>query len=296
MYSTKTLFTAMTALVLAAGVAGAQIYPYAGTGVAGSAGIGGDSRLLQLNNPVGLASDGSNGFIADYGNNRVVKVASGSFTASVYAGTGQATSSGDGGPANLASLNGPVGLAMDENHNLFISELFGCRIRRVDAATGIITTIAGNGSTSSSGDGGPATAAGIAGPAGMAYDSGVLYIVEYMGHALRRVDLATGTIVTLVRSSYGSSFSNPMWATMEDPINGVKHVLVSDMGSHEILRVDPTNGSVTPVVGNGNIGFSGDGVQALNTSMGSSSLTIYNDQIGGLYIADAALARLRRVS
>src|SRR5256885_41064 len=100
----------LTFIVLALAVtASAQvIYPYAGTGTAGAAGIGGDPLSLKLNRPMGIASTSSaNVYIADYGNNRVVWF---SATATLYAGNGQASSSGDGGPAALASLNGPFGL------------------------------------------------------------------------------------------------------------------------------------------------------------------------------------------
>jgi hypothetical protein len=274
-------------------IAFAQIYPYAGTGVAGSAGIGGDSHQLQLNNPVGLASDGANGYIADFGNNRVVRVAHSSFTATVYAGNGEGASTGDGGPASMASLNAPVGLAMDENQNLYISEYLGHRIRKVDFSTGTISTIAGTGSSASSGDGGPATAAGVASPAGIAYDSGTLYVVEF-GHSLRKIDLSTG-IISTVAISGGGMLQTPMWATVTDYINGVKYVLVSDMGSHQVLRIDPNTGNIYLFAGNGGTSFSGDGVQAVSTSLGSSSLTIYNDQVGGLYIADVSQDRIRRV-
>src|SRR5579871_4006374 len=109
----------LSLLAASAAVAGAQIYPYAGTGVAGSAGIGGDSRQLQLNNPYGIVLDGAyNAFIADTGNHRVVRVAHGGYTATLFAGTGQAASTGDGGPASLATLNYPVGLATDNNSNV----------------------------------------------------------------------------------------------------------------------------------------------------------------------------------
>lgn len=272
-------------------VASAQIYPYAGTGTAGSAGIGGDPLSLQLNTPMGIASNSqANAYIADYGNNRVVWV---SGTANLYAGNGQASSLGDGGPATLASLNGPFGVVMDENQNLYISEYSGDRIRKVDFSTQTITTIAGNGSGVSGGDGGPATNAGLVNPAGLAYASGILYVVEY-GRSIRQINLSTGIITTLVDTSSGQ-LSIPMWVTVETSPNGVQRVLVTDVGLHRILSVDPNTGAVALFAGNGDAIYEGDGMLAVNTGMGNGILSIYDDQNGGLYAADANLNRIRRI-
>jgi large repetitive protein len=300
MYSPKVArFVALPlALIASAVVAGAQIYPYAGTGVSGSTGIGGDSRQLQLNRPYGIAVDGAgNGYIADMWNQRVVRVDANTHIATVFAGNGQVGSSGDGGPASQASLNYPVGLAFDSSSNLYISEINGNRIRKVDS-TGIITTIAGTGTGAHSGDGGPASAAGVQNPCGLAYDpSGILYVVE-SALSLRAINLNTGIITTfnsIYNSINGITISSPQFITVEDAINGVRHVLVSDQMNHTIWRVDPNTGVPVPFAGNGAPAFTGDGVAATNSGLGSGMPVPFNDQVGGIYIADPGSNRIRRV-
>jgi hypothetical protein len=240
---------------------------------------------------MGIAfTSSTDAYIADYGNNRVVWV---SANANLYAGNGQASSSGDGGPAALASLNGPFGLVMDEDQNLYISEYLGGRIRKVDYSTHTISNIAGNGSGVSSGDGGPAASAGLVNPAGLAYASGILYVVEY-GRSVRQINLSTGIITTLVATSSGQ-LSTPMWVTVETFPTGLQRILVTDVGRHKILSVDPNTGALANFAGNGDSTFEGDGMLAVNTGIGSGPLSIVDDQNGGLYAADASLNRIRRI-
>jgi secreted PhoX family phosphatase len=115
-------------------------------GGGGRTGLGGPAANAQLNTPQGLCFDAAgNLFIADYGNNRVVRVDAVTGILTLVARTGAYSSAGDGGPAALASVNSPVGLAFDAAGNLYIAEVTGNPIRRVDASTGIITRVAGTG-------------------------------------------------------------------------------------------------------------------------------------------------------
>jgi len=136
-----------------------------------------------------VAVDGAgNLFIADAGNARIRKVAAGTGIISTVAGNGSGGFSGDGGPATSASLPDPAGVAVDASGNLFISELGNRRIRKVDAGTGIISTVAGNGLFGFSGDGGPATSASLADPAGLAVDgSGNLFIADSSNNRIRKL-------------------------------------------------------------------------------------------------------------
>ena len=112
-------------------------------------------------------------------------------------GTGQAGFSGDGGPAPEAQLNGPFDVAFDAGGNLFLSDTFNHRIRRVDAKTGIITTVAGNGRKDFLGDGGPATEAALDEPYGIVLDrAGNLYFADRLNRRVRKVD-ANGVISTV---------------------------------------------------------------------------------------------------
>src|SRR5438876_313536 len=113
-------------------------------------------------------------------------------------GTGEKGFAGDGGPANAALLNGPFDVAFDAAGNLYFSDTFNCRIRRVAAANGVITTIAGTGAAEHSGDGGPARAAGTFGARAVKIAAdGTVYILERQGSSLRAVDPRTGIITTI---------------------------------------------------------------------------------------------------
>src|SRR5439155_23906962 len=135
-------------------------------------------------------------YIADPNNNRIRKVAAATGIITTVAGGG--SSLGDGGAATSASLYDPTALALDASGNLYIADQNNHRIRKVDAATGIITTVAGNGSPAFGGDGGAATSASLNNPDGVAVDaSGNVYVAEQSNHRIRRVAAATGIITTV---------------------------------------------------------------------------------------------------
>jgi sugar lactone lactonase YvrE len=113
-------------------------------------------------------------------------------------GTGEKGFAGDDGPAEKALLNGPFDVCFDRAGNLYFSDTFNHRIRRVDAASGVITTIAGTGEKGYSGDGGLATAAALSEPYGLVIDSaGNLFIADRLNRRVRRIDAASGVITTL---------------------------------------------------------------------------------------------------
>ena len=151
-------------------------------------GDGGPATAAELS-LVSVAVDGAgNLFIGDIGNNRIRRVDAGTGTITTVAGNGTAGFSGDGGPATAAELNAPDGVALDGAGDLFIADLGNNRIRRVDAGTGTITTVAGNGTAGFSGDGGPATAAELLGPFGVALEgAGNLFIADTNNFRIRRV-------------------------------------------------------------------------------------------------------------
>lgn len=153
----------------------------AGTGnSSGDLGDGGPATAAFLNIPNDVVLDAAgNLYIADSNNHRVRKVAAGSGIITTFAGTGQEGSSGDGGPATMAALALPLGLAVDAAGNIYIADRNNNRVRKVAAGTGIITTIAGVGTDETSGDGGPATLAGVVWPWAVSLDrAGNLYITQ----------------------------------------------------------------------------------------------------------------------
>ncbi len=170
----------------------------AGATTAGFSGDGGPATQALLNMPIGLALDSAgNLYVADAGNNRVRRVDAGSGIITTVAGNGSALFAGDGGPATLASLNLPTGVTFDANGNLYIADLGNNRIRRVEAATGTITTIAGTASTIFDGDGVAATSAGLSGPASLAFNSSGNLIFSEVGDGRVRLIDSAGLIWTL---------------------------------------------------------------------------------------------------
>jgi hypothetical protein len=145
----------------------------AGNGQPGFSGDGGKATDARLNGPVGLAVDNAgNLFISEFINNRVRKVTPDGIITTV-AGTGRAGFTGDSGKATDAQLNNPIGPAVDTAGNLFIADSGNYRVRKVDAVTGLISTVAGSGKSQPyAGDGGLATETGLRGPAGLAIDVG----------------------------------------------------------------------------------------------------------------------------
>jgi ribosomal protein S11 len=169
----------------------------AGTGQAGFGGDGGPATAALLHDPKGvLAGPRGEVYIADSANDRV-RVVDPSGTISTLAGSGTAGFSGDGGPAPTAQLHAPRALALDPAGNLYVADDNNDRVRRIDPS-GLITTAAGNGTTGYSGDDGPAVAAQLNRPRGVALDpAGNLYVADSGNHVIRMVDPA-GTITTVV--------------------------------------------------------------------------------------------------
>ena len=258
----------------------------AGVGTAGFSGDGGPATAAQLNLPYGLAVD-PNGYlyIADLGNNRVRRV-SPAGAIDTYAGRGGQGSSGDGGPATSAQMLSPRNLALDSAGNLYIAEFSGHRIRKV-TPDGRIAAFAGNGIAGFGGDGGPATVAQLAFPAGLAFDrNGDLYIADSGNERIRQV-LPTGDIVTFLADSTAVTLLTP-FALAVDASGGL---LVVD--STSVVREFTVAGKWIAVAGTSEPGFSGDGGPATAAQL-TQPLDLSIDPSGNLYIADQR--RVRQVS
>ena len=182
----------------------ASISTFAGTGVPGADGDGGPATLALLLSPRGVAfGPGGVVYVADWGNHRL-RVVDASGVITTLAGDGRAGSEGDGGPASLARLNEPTGLALDAGGSVFVSEVAGGRVRRIDASSGLITTVAGRGPALPfqplfAGDGGPATLAQLQSPWGLAFSraEGALLVADRLNNRIRRVDMLGGIITTV---------------------------------------------------------------------------------------------------
>ncbi len=269
----------------------------AGTGEFGFSGDGGPAAAANLAYPQGVAVDrAGNLYIADYFNDRVRRVDPSGLISTV-AGNGDPGYSGDGGPAAVAALRGPLGVTVDEAGDLYIADTYNNRIRRVDP-DGVITTVAGNGDNGFSGDGGPAAAATLAYPQGVTVDaSGNLYIADTDNNRIRRVD--PDGVVTTVAGNGETGFSGDGGLATDASLGLPTDVAVDASGDLYIVgsnlhvrRVD-RSGVITTVAGNGGYLFSGDGGPAIEAAIDAHGAAL--DGAGNLYIADLGNNRIRRV-
>jgi hypothetical protein len=274
-----------------------------GNGTAGYAGDSGPATTAELNSPVGVAFDSAgNLYIGDNSNSRVRKVNAATGIITTVVGNGTAGYSGDGGPATSAELNGPEVVALDSAGNLYIAEYYNNRIRKVAAATGIITTVAGNGTQNYSGDGGAATSAALWSPTGVAVDSANnLYIADFGNHRIRKV-AATGIITTVAGNGtlgYSGDGGPATSAELADPthvvLDSVGNLIIADPGNNRVRKVTVATGIITTIAGNGTAGYSGDGGPATSAALHNPEyLTL--DSADNLYIGDYLNNRVRKLN
>ena len=290
----------------------------AGDGTEGHSGNGGPATNASLEPPTGVAVDAAgNLFIADYWNNWIRQVDTNGIITTV-AGDDFYGYSGDGGPATNASLYYPGGVAVDAAGNLFIADSGDQRIRMVNT-NGIITTVAGNGTGSYSGDGGPATNASLAAPFGVAVDTaGNLFIADTYNGRIREVN--TNGIITTIAGISGifpavaasdsdaspadSGDGSPATNAILDRPYGVAvdasgNLFIADTFDYRIYQVG-TNGIITTVAGCGMVypaygSYSGDGGAATNANL-DYPYGVAVDAAGNLFIADTANNRIRKVT
>jgi hypothetical protein len=293
------------------------IHTVAGSGAAGFGGDGGLATSAQFTQSFGTGADGSGNFyIADQFNSRVRKINSAGVI-STFAGTGSFGLSGDGGPATSAKLRQAWVVKADASGNVFILDQVGNNVRKV-AANGIITTVAGSptGVAGSSGDGGPATAALLNQPTGLALDTlGNIYIVDSGNAAIRMVN-ASGVISTIVGAIGMPGFADATTNTPSriNPSSSTLAGIVVDSstavnGSSATIYFNDTNNFrvrkafrgqsgmffvTSTIAGTGVPGNSGDnGAATAATVTNLQGLTL--DSRGNIVFSDASAQRIRRV-
>jgi len=267
---------------------------------------------VEFWNPESVALDGSAQFlyVADSINGVIRKITLATGATTTVAGNGTDAYSGDNGPAINASLNTPTGIALDATGNLYIADQGNNVVRRVDAVTQIITTIAGGSltpsGTDSLGDGGPATSAILYGPQSVAVDaSGNLYIADAYDQLVRKVNTVTGIITAVAGGGIApgtDGYGNGQLATNVELVNpsGVAldsagNLYIADTGNNMIRRVDATTGIVTDVAGTGEWGYSGDSGLATNATFASpQSLAL--DAANNIYVADYGNNAVRQIT
>jgi PKD repeat protein len=287
----------------------------AGNGTSGDFGDGGVAANAELNNPWGVAVDGSgNLFIGDQDNEVIRRVGTNGIITTV-AGNGYTNSSnpyggggfsGDGGLATDAELYWPLGVAVDAAGNLFFADYGNSRIRKVDT-NGIITTVAGGGSNYP-GDGGAATNAALVGPCGVAVDAtGNLFIADQNDNRIRKVG-TSGIISTVAGNGagggsggYGDYYSGDGGEATNAELNlpqdvavdATGNVFIADSENQRIRKVG-VNGVIATVAGNGTNGYWGDGGAATDAEL-SVPAGVAVDSGGNLFIADSGNGRVRKI-
>lgn len=279
-----------------------------GNGTAGFSGDGGNALSAEMNGPEFIAFDtAGDQYIVDNGNSRIRKVTP-SGTISTVAGNGQTDSTGDGGPATLAGLNPDGGIGVDRFGDIFFSDSANNKIRMVSPTTGLIATVAGDGSAWYCGDGGPAGFAQIQNPQDLALDSaGNIYIADSRNNRIRVIGAfvapatpGAGIIETVAGDDvYGymttSGLATAAQFEYPDAIrpdaNG--NVYVADINVNIVREISAGSGVATTVIGNLTPGYSGDGGPATNAMIGGVSDLAF-DSAGNLYLADVYNNRIRK--
>jgi serine/threonine-protein kinase len=266
----------------------------AGRGAQGMAGT------IDMGYPTGLAvaMDGTF-YVADSIAHRVYRM-SPEGSVEVVAGTGTPGFSGDGGPAEEASLNGPHGLALDLSGGLLIADTDNHRVRRV-GTDGLITTVYGSGSDAGPwGDGGPAAEATISRPEGLAFDrEGALFITQWWACLIRRVD-RDGTIATVAgmgAPGFSGDGGPAQYASLNGPsgigIDAADRVVFADFNNNRLRRIE-RSGTVVTVVGSDERGRSEDGATGAAALL-SNPTGVAASSDGSVYIADYENDRIVRV-
>ena len=284
------------------------IQTVAGTGISSFSGDNGPPASAALFLPTDVATDAAgNWYIADFGNSRIRKVAQGTIQ-TVVGGTGTQTIF-DEAVATTIQLNGPTGVAVDTSADIYIAEgsigtgtglaVGDYRIWKVNAA-GVVSTAAGNGIESYSGDGAAATAAQLNNPTAMTFDvNGNLYIADTANHRVRKISPA-GVITTAAGTGVAgySGDGGPASQAQLDSPQGLTadsdgNVYIADTGNNRIRKLQP-DGTLLSIAGNGNGSYYGDGGPANAASLHSPHAIWF---VSGyyLYIADTGNQRIREL-
>lgn len=308
------MFSSLIALVLLGQVPEPGIMDtFVGTGKKGFTGDGGQAKAATLNQPFHVEMDSKgNLYIAEAENHCIRKVNLKTGVITTVAGNGKKGYTGDGGPATEATFNEPYAVLVDQNHDdLYIVDRLNAAIRKVTAKTGIVTTIAGNGTKGASGDGGPGTKAQLREPNDICFDGkGGLYIADVADWRIRRLELGSGMISTFAGSGRPAGFVKGKFdrskngdgemaalAVLIGPRalcrDGQGNLIVCEREGSCIRKIDRA-GIITTIAGDGTYGDKGDGGDAKKAQF-KGPKAIRASQNGHLYIVDTENHSIRKI-
>ncbi len=293
-------------LALSSGLHAQTITTVAGSGIEGYAGDGGKATAAKIHWPQAIALDKKeNIYIADADNNviRRIDAVTGIVTTvagnGYLCGTGSGDYSGDNGPATVAHLNQPTGVAIDTAGNIFIADSKNHCVRKVNKA-GVITTVAGTGVPGFSGDNSPATGSRLNQPTRVAVDTfGNIFITDVQNHRIRKVD-ASANIFTVAGTGlpgYSGDGAGASAAQLFYPIDVAVdkrgNLYIADELNNCIRKVDMISGIITTIAGNSTVpAFTGDGGPATDARLYDPT-GIAVDTFGNVYISDMGNFRVR---
>ena len=273
-----------------------------GNGLKGYSGDGGPAAAAQVNNPYAVAR-GPDGliYICDVDNQRVRRIEKDG-TITTYAGNGQKGYAGDGGPAKDAALTEPYEMAWDKAGNLYFVERMNHIVRRVDARTQTISTVAGTGKAGFGGDGGPGPMAQLNQPHSLAFDAtGQLLVCDILNHRIRKIDIDTGIVTTWSGTGEKKTAADGSPIT-GSPLHGPRAMALASDGKiwlalregNAVLQMDPKANLFRLAAGTGKSGFTGNGGPALQATL-SGPKCVGLDAKGNVYLADTESHTIRMI-
>lgn len=284
-----------------ADVAGQSIQTIAGTGVAGFSGDGGPAVDAQVNNVYGVARGPDGGiYFCDVDNHRIRRIDSAGVITTV-AGNGTKGRTGDGGLATLAAIDEPYELAWDAFGNLFFVDRAAHCVRRIDAKTSVITTIAGNGNAGFSGDDSMAIDAEMNQPHSLAFGpQGNLFVCDIKNHRVREIDMVCGRIATWSGDGKAKTSADET-AIDEASLHGPRAITFDGDGNgwlvlregNAVLMMDQSSYTIRRIAGTGKKGFTGNGGPAIEATLsGPKGISIGG---GRVYLADTESHSIRYI-